>query len=395
MITPTPEPAPVAPPRPPAPAPQETPLPPAAPTPGTGPTVDAAIAMFLDELKIGRSAKTVETYHSPLSHFRRYLEVEKLPPATTPVAVLSADHAVEFTRWLAKQHPNMPRTTLATYLIGLARFYRFLVVDEQLLAMSADEYERLRARLGDIRGRVRADAHLLNKVPADAAVRRILAAAHAMPAGTDETAEQIRLRNVALLETLRCSGMRVSELVSLRRGDLVREGRHAVVTGKGDKQRYVYFDDTAWQAIQAYLRARNDGGRPGVRGLATLPLFARHDRGAGRQVLKLTTNTVRHVLAEMIDRANAAAGDDLDQEHPITPHSFRHWFATRVLATTGDLAATQDLLGHASPATTRVYARVSAERLRAAHAQVFGSEREGAGIGEQGSKIKDQGSELR
>ena len=62
-------------------------------------------------------------------------------------------------------------------------------------------------------------------------------------------------------------------------------------------------------------------------------------------------------------------------EHRITPHSFRHWFATRVLATTGDLAATQDLLGHSSPATTRVYARVSAERLRAAHASVFGAER--------------------
>ncbi len=330
--------------------------------------------MYLSELAIGRSGKTVETYKSPLAHFRRYLAAEKLPPATTPVEVLNADHAVEFTRWLAKHNPNMPRTTLATYLIGMARFYRFLVVDEHLLAMNADEYERLRARLSDIRGRVRSDAHLLNKVPADSAVRRILAAAHSLQPGQDPITELIRLRNIAMLESLRCSGMRVSELVSLKRGDLVREGRHAVVTGKGDKQRYVYFDDDAWVAIQIYLRARGDGGRTAGRSLGALPLFARHDKGAGHKVLGLTTNAVRHALDVMIGLANAAAvatDDALEQDHAITPHSFRHWFATRVLATTGDLAATQDLLGHASPATTRVYARVSAERLRAAHALVF------------------------
>ena len=347
--------------------------PPPAPTPDLpgSHTIAQAIGMFRDELASGRSAKTVETYTSPLSHFRRYLLTQKLPPDTTPVGVLNADHAVEFTRWLAKTYPNMPRTTLATYLIGLARFYRFLVVDENLLAMSADEYERLRARLSDIRGRVRSDAHLLNKVPADAAVTRILATAHALPPEIEHPAELIRLRNIAMLECLRCSGMRVSEVVSLKRGDLVREGRDAVVTGKGDKQRYVYFDDAAWSAIQAYLQARSDGGRTAARSLGALPLFARHDRGAGRKVLGLTTNTVRHVLAEMIEKANALADEGVEGDHPITPHSFRHWFATRVLASTGDLAATQDLLGHASPATTRVYARVSAERLRAAHSSVF------------------------
>ena len=345
-------------------------------TPDGGLTVDGAIAIFLNELAIGRSPKTVETYKSPLAHFRRYLTTQKLPPDKTPVGVLTSDHAVEFTRWLDKQNPNMPRTTLATYLIGLARFYRFLVVDEKMLAMNADEYERLRARLSDLRGRVRSDAHLLNKVPPDAAVERILAAARAVAPGTGPADELIRLRNIAVLETLRCSGMRVSEVVGLKRGDLVREGRHAVVTGKGNKQRYVYFDDSAWTAIQTYLRARGDGGRAAGRSLGALPLFARHDRGAGNKVLSMTTNVVRHVLADMIAKANALTDEDdsVEQDHRITPHSFRHWFATRVLASTGDLAATQDLLGHSSPATTRVYARVSADRLRAAHARVFGAD---------------------
>ena len=343
--------------------------------PDGGLTVNGAIEVFLNELAIGRSAKTVETYKSPLAHFRRYLTTQKLPPETTSVAALTSDHAVEFTRWLDKKFPNMPRTTLATYLIGLARFYRFLVVDEKMLAMNADEYERLRARLSDMRGRVRSDAHLLNKVPQDDAVERILAAAHAASPGQDQAEELRRLRNIAVLETLRCSGMRVSEVVGLKRGDLVREGRHAVVTGKGDKQRYVYFDDRAWTAIQNYLRARGDGGRAAGRSLAALPLFARHDRGAGNKVLSMTTNVVRKTLEKLIEKANALGDEDtgVEQDHRITPHSFRHWFATRVLARTGDLAATQDLLGHSSPATTRVYARVSADRLRAAHARVFGA----------------------
>ena len=53
-----------------------------------------------------------------MSWFRRFLTAHKLPPATTPVAVLNGDHAIEFTRWLAKQNPNMPRTTLASRILS-------------------------------------------------------------------------------------------------------------------------------------------------------------------------------------------------------------------------------------------------------------------------------------
>jgi site-specific recombinase XerD len=165
-----------------------------------------------------------------------------------------------------------------------------------------------------------------------------------------------------MLEALRASGMRVGELVTLKRDDLDHRNHSARVTGKGDKQRIVYFDDQAWNAIQEYLKARNDGARG--RALYQLPLFARHDRRASQQTLPLTTDSVRLVFNQL---ARAA-----EIEITLTPHSLRHAFATKVLEATGDLAVVQDMLGHASPATTRIYAKVSNKKMRQAHRQAFG-----------------------
>ena len=127
--------------------------------------------------------------------------------------------------------------------------------------------------------------------------------------------------------------------------------------GKGRKQRLVYFDEKAWSALSHYLQVRGDGA--GRRSLSTLPVFARHDRGAGSRVLPISTNSVRTAINDLCQLAG------LDET--ITPHLFRHRFATRVLRATHDLAATQDLLGHASPTTTRIYARLTDEDTQDAH----------------------------
>ncbi|HEX7587584.1 MAG TPA: tyrosine-type recombinase/integrase, partial [Anaerolineae bacterium] len=170
-----------------------------------------------------------------------------------------------------------------------------------------------------------------------------------------------RLRNIAMLQALRASGMRVGELVGLKRDDLDHRLHTARVTGKGNKQRIVYFDDLAWNAIQAYLKARNDGARG--RALYQLPLFARHDRRVSNKVVPLTTDTVRMVF-------NVLARD-AGIEIAMTPHSLRHAFATKVLEATGDLAVVQDMLGHSSPVTTRIYAKVSNKKMREAHHSAF------------------------
>jgi site-specific recombinase XerD len=181
----------------------------------------------------------------------------------------------------------------------------------------------------------------------------------------DERAELRRLRNVAIVETLRTSGLRVGELVKMRRKDLRPADHSAWIVGKGDKERQVFFDAEAWRAIHTYLEKRqiHDGatGRP----LSDLPVFARHDRKASTHILPMSTEAVEVMLTELVKAADLAAVG-------ITPHALRHYFATRIYQATHDLAVTQDALGHSTPTTTRVYAKLDDRAVRDAHEEAFG-----------------------
>lgn len=316
-------------------------------------TIDDAIARFVVDLEVGRSPATVATYRSVLRRFCEYLS--DCTPRPSLIGDLDAEHPVGFTRWTS-DHGRAPRTTVQLYASAVMRFYAFLVREE---LRSDLPIERIQLRLTQLRGK---RPKRLPRVPTDELVERILDAARAVPRADTTAGELIRLRNVALVETLRGSGMRVSELVSLRRGDLDRENQRAIVTGKGSKQRLVFFTDPSWRAIWTYLDARADGAAS--RSLANLPVFARHDRAAGRRLQALTTQSVREVIWDLARAAGAT-------EMGITPHRFRAWFATHLVAETGDLAAVQDLLGHESADTTRVYTRVAAQRLADVHRRAF------------------------
>jgi site-specific recombinase XerD len=318
-------------------------------------TVDAAVERFLEDIAVAKAAGTVNTYRSVLRRFAEFLDGQQPRPAT--VDELTDEHPVGFARWVS-DHGRAPRTTVQLYTTAVVRFYAFLVRERHRTDL---QLETMHLRLAALRGK---RPKRLPKVPPDEAIERMIAVARKRPPGTTIHEERIRLRNIAMLETLKGSGVRVSELVSLRRGDLDREQRRAVVTGKGGKQRLVFFTDEAWKAIWDYLAARGDGA--GARGGGSAPLFARHDRGAGARVLALTTKSVREIVWEL---AREARLEDLG----ITPHRFRAWFATHLVAETGDLAAAQDLLGHESADTTRVYTRVAAQRLADVHRRAFGS----------------------
>jgi site-specific recombinase XerD len=175
--------------------------------------------------------------------------------------------------------------------------------------------------------------------------------------------EALRLRDIAIVRTLGKIGMRVAELCGLRRGDLQPSTRRAIVTGKGDKGRFVYFDDAAWDAVAAYLAARDRATRSVV-AVAEQPVFAAQHYAKVRLALPATTNGVRDLLRDLAAEAGQAQAS-------VTPHRFRAWFATHMLEETGDLAAVQDFMGHESPATTRVYTRVATRRMRALHDKAF------------------------
>ncbi len=167
--------------------------------------------------------------------------------------------------------------------------------------------------------------------------------------GTDEPAG---LRDAVVLELLYASGIRVGELVGLDVDDVDRSRRLLRVLGKGRKQRSVPYGLPAERALDAWLTR----GRPALAAPGSGPALLLGVRGS-----RLDAREARRI----VHRAMAAAPDAPD----VGPHGLRHSAATHVLEGGADLRSVQELLGHASLATTQIYTHVTVERLRAVHAQ--------------------------
>ena len=332
-------------------------------------TIHEAMDAFLRDLN---SPYTSQAYATPLNHYREFLSGQGIHSDRDPVTTLTVDHAIEFVPWLRHDcfpDPDRPaKATLQLYLTALYRFYRALL--KQGVAFDAADIARLEETYRDARN-IRGEAR--PKDPKLEAVEAIIEAARAVPpvAGTkhaDWQRELSRLRDIAIVETLRSTGCRVGELVSLRREDLDWMAHSALVKGKGSKYRKVYFDDEAWAALTTYLRARQDGGD--ARALVHYPVFCGHGNRSGRTLSPLTTRHVARTIRRLAQRAGIG-------EVGVTPHYFRHVFATRALDRTENLALVQDMLGHASPATTRVYAKTNEEQRREGYKRVWDEEEGG------------------
>jgi integrase/recombinase XerC len=136
---------------------------------------------------------------------------------------------------------------------------------------------------------------------------------------------------------------------------------------KGGRESVVRFSKQAMNAIKAYLSARADLDGASGRPLSALPLFARHDDGAGKKVLRLNTIGARQIVNKAVVGAlgEAALGT-------ITPHSFRHYFVTVVLrASGGNLKLAQELARHKNIAITQRYAHLSDDDLDRDYHSIF------------------------
>ena len=162
------------------------------------------------------------------------------------------------------------------------------------------------------------------------------------------TGEPAALRDHAVVELLYASALRVSELVGAKTADLDLERMTVRVLGKGGKERVVPFGIPARRALEAYLADARDVLRGDRDDPGTVFLGAR-----GRP---LSTRAVYELVARLLV--------DLPGSGPAGPHAFRHTAATHLLDGGADLRAVQELLGHASLATTQIYTHVSSERLR-------------------------------
>jgi len=286
------------------------------------------IDAFAEHLGLERrlSPNTVAAYRNDLLHLATFLHRSKQTLA-------SADH-VALRRFLAQQHAlGYARASIARRVGAIHTFYRWAVADGRI---DLDPSQLL--------GRPK----VVNRLPT---VLRSGEASDLMelpvePGDDDPTARAIALRDRAILELLYGSGLRVSEVTSLARDDLDLDGARVVVMGKGSKERRLPLSDFAVAALHAWLRS----GRPLLADARTEALFVNRKRKP------MGPRDVRAMV-------HRYAGSLLPGRR-VGPHTLRHSFATHLLEGGADVRVVQELLGHASVATTQIYTLVTARHLR-------------------------------
>jgi integrase/recombinase XerC len=325
-------------------------------------TVVESMAAFLDGVRLSRSPNTARTYGNALRAFREMLEGRIANPAALRARAVQE-------RWIGDFAAYLKRTAPATERLYLAAVRAWF---EYLVAEGAADINLARVQQ-IVRQRARRPGQRLPQFPRQA-IERVLGHAESLrsQAAADERARLRNLRDRAFLLTLADTGLRVHEACGLRRGDLDWPEGRALLIGKGDRQAIVRFSRRSLSALRDYLAARSalDGatGRP----LSALPVFARHDLGAGRKVLPMTTTTGRAVVHERVKEALGPG-----TEATITPHSFRHYFVTVVLrASGGNLKLAQELARHRSITVTQRYAHLSDDELDRGYHEIFDAGRE-------------------
>ena len=311
-------------------------------------TITEAIHIYLDNVAQARSLHTASTYKNALNAFVRSLGEHKVIAQTTPIADLREDAIA----WFASSLKSLAPTTEALYLTATAGFYEFLAAE----SLAQVNLHRLRLL---IRQRSRRPGARLPQFPRDAIddILEKIVALKNIP--SDNETEHLRnLRDCAFLLTLADTGLRVHEACNLRRGDVDWNEGKAVLIGKGNREAVVRFSSRSLGAIKDYLSARAKLDGNSGRALTSLPLFARHDRGAGRKTQPITTTTGRNIVSQRVDQFLGK-----EAHGTITPHSFRHYFVTRILVSSGNLKLAQELARHKSIAVTQRYTHLTDDEL--------------------------------
>jgi integrase/recombinase XerC len=307
-----------------------------------------AIAQYIHTLQLARSPRTATTYKNALNRFCRMLTKKRIDPGTTSVSDLTEDAI----GWFAEDLKEYSPATETLYLTAASGFFDFLAAEEFLPV----NLPRIRLL---IHQRSRRAGQRLPQFPRGAIDELLEKADHLSRSVVEDKVEELRnLRDLAFFYTLADTGLRVHEACNLRRGDIDWYEYRAIIIGKGNREAVVRFSERSLDTLKRYLSARaildGSSGKP----LSTLPLFARHDRGAGQKVKPITTTTGRNIVTE---RVRELLGESLVGK--ITPHSFRHYFVTRILQASGNLKLAQELARHRNIAVTQRYAHLSDDEL--------------------------------
>jgi len=322
----------------------------------TSPTISTVIENYLESVRLSRSANTARTYSNGMNLFKSVLSKKKLNPDSSEINSLHEDAVT----WLATYLKNSAPTTERVYMTAATRLFEYIAA-ENLAGVNLPRIRLL------VQQRVRQPGQRLPQFPRKA-IETVLE--HVKLITTlqpdDENDRLRRLRDHAFLVTLADTGLRVHEACGLRRGDVDFFEGKAVIIGKGNRQAVVRFSRRSMRAIKDYLQARQAVDGASTKSLTSLPLFARHDDGAGHKVKPITTTTGRNIVSQ---RVREALGEEA--VGTITPHSFRHYFVTIVLRATGNLKVAQELARHRNISVTQRYAHLNDDELDKAYVDVF------------------------
>ena len=285
--------------------------------------MDSLIDQYVQYMVVERylAKNTVESYMRDLS---RFLETENI---STMQDLLLVDRGTIVLYLSRLQTNGLSSRSLARHLVSLRQFFRYLVGERIIVNDPVEEVESWRPEKG------------LPRYLHEEEVRRLL--------DQPNTTTLEGLRDLAMLELLYATGLRVSELVALSLNDINLDRNFVRTTGKGKKDRFIPLGDYASEALRRYL---SEARGALLRGRSSPHCFvSRRGRLLSRQG-----------FWKRLKAYARQAG--LSPE--VSPHHLRHSFATHLLEHGADLRTVQEMLGHANIATTEIYTHVLKERVR-------------------------------
>lgn len=261
------------------------------------------------------SANSIEAYLRDVAQFKSFLELKSDPLTPDKVQTHQIQDFLMFITEL-----GMSERSQARIVSGLKSFFRFLILDEQI---EADPTQLIEApKLG-------------RKLPVVLSVEEIDAIQAAIDLSTNEGH-----RNKAIIETLYSCGLRVSELIDLRLSHLHAEQAYIKVIGKGQKERLVPISQKALNDINFYIKGYRNH-------MDVIDKSAQDIVFLNRRGKKLTRVMIFTIVKQLVQAA--------DIQKNVSPHTFRHSFATHLVEGGADLRVVQEMLGHESILTTEIY----------------------------------------
>jgi integrase/recombinase XerD len=278
------------------------------------------------QLELSLSENSIAAYLRDVKKFVDYLELQEIDVAPEKV---EQNHVEDFLQWLSKL--GLSARSQARILSGLKAFYKYLLMEDIIEVAPTDLLEA--PKIG-------------RKLPEVLSIGEINDIINAVDLSKEEGE-----RNKAMLETLYSCGLRVSELTNLKISNLLLNEGFIRVVGKGDKERITPIGSVAIKHIKIYVKTKRNH-MSNIKKESEDILFLNR---RGKQLTRVMIFTIIKRLAEKAGITKT-----------VSPHTFRHSFATHLVEGGANLRAIQEMLGHESITTTEIYTHLDREYLRQA-----------------------------